>query len=97
LLGPDGLLTELTKSVLERALAAELTDHLGYELHDPAGRGWGNSRNGRSAKTILTDVGAVDLEVPGDRAGTFEPRIVPKGTTVSRASTSGSSASTPEV
>jgi putative transposase len=81
LLGPDGLLTELTKSVLERALAAELTDHLGYEFHDPAGRGWGNSRNGRSAKTILTDVGAVDLEVPGDRAGTFEPRIVPKGTT----------------
>jgi putative transposase len=81
LLGPDGLLTELTKSVLERALGAELTDHLGYEAHDPAGRGSGNSRNGRSAKTVLTDVGAVDLEVPRDRAGTFDPKLVPKGST----------------
>jgi putative transposase len=79
LLGPDGLLSELTKSVLERALAAELTDHLGYEPHDPAGRGSGNSRNGTTPKTVLTDLGAVDLEVPRDRAGSFEPRIVAKG------------------
>lgn len=81
LLGPDGLLSELTKSVLERALQAELTDHLGYEPHDPAGRGSGNSRNGTTAKTVLTDLGAVDLDVPRDRAGTFDPKIVPKGTT----------------
>ncbi len=81
LLGPDGLLTELTKSVLERALAAELTDHLGYEAHDPAGRGSGNSRNGTTPKTLLTDLGAVDLAIPRDRAGTFDPKIVPKGTT----------------
>jgi putative transposase len=79
LLGPDGLLSELTKSVLERALAAELTDHLGYEPHDPAGRGSGDSRNGTTPKTVLTDLGAVDLEVPRDRAGSFEPRIVAKG------------------
>jgi putative transposase len=79
LLGPDGLLSELTKVVLERALAAELTDHLGYEKHDPAGHGSGNSRNGASPKTVLTDLGAVDLEVPRDRNGDFEPKIVPKG------------------
>lgn len=81
LLGPDGLLSELTKSVLERALAAELTDHLGYEHGDPAGRGSGNSRNGTTPKTVLTDVGPVDLAVPRDRAGSFEPQIVPKGQT----------------
>lgn len=81
LLGPDGLLGELTKKVLERALQAELTDHLGYEPHDPAGRGSGNSRNGTTSKTVLTDLGAVDLSVPRDRAGTFDPKIVPKGTT----------------
>jgi len=79
LLGPDGLLTELTRAVMERALGAELTDHLGYELHDPAGRGSGNSRNGSYPKTVLTDLGGVDLAVPRDRAGTFEPKLVPKG------------------
>src|SRR5712692_2460672 len=81
LLGPDGLLSQVTKAVLERALAEELTEHLGYERHDPAGRGSGNSRNGASAKTLLTEVGAVDLEVPRDRVGTFEPQIVRKGQT----------------
>lgn len=81
LLGPDGLLSQVTKAVLERALDEELTDHLGYERHDPAGRGSGNSRNGTTPKTVLTDVGAIDLEVPRDRNGDFEPRIVPKGTT----------------
>src|SRR5215467_9167498 len=69
LLGPDGLLSQVTKAVLERALAEEMTGHLGYEKHDPAGRGSGNSRNGTTPKTVLTDVGAVDLAVPRDRNG----------------------------
>src|SRR5437763_548070 len=81
LLGPDGLLSQVTKAVLERALAEEMTGHLGYEKHDPVGRGSGNSRNGMMAKTVLTDVGAVDLAVPRDRHGTFEPRIVRQGQT----------------
>jgi hypothetical protein len=81
LLGPDGLLSQVTKAVLERALAEEMTAHLGYEKHDPAGRGSGNSRNGMTGKTLLTDVGAVDLQVPRDRAGSFDPKIVRKGQT----------------
>ena len=80
ILGPDGLLSGLTKAVLERALQTELTDHLGYEPHDPAGRGSGNSRNGSYPKTVLTDVGAVELAIPRDRDGSFEPGLVPKGT-----------------
>ena len=79
--GPDGLLSQVTKAVLERALAGEMTGHLGYEKHDPAGRGSGNSRNGTTPKIVLTDVGAVDLAVPRDRNGTFEPQIVRKGQT----------------
>jgi putative transposase len=81
LLGPDGLLSQVTRAVLERALAEEMTGHLGYEKHDPAGRGSGNSRNGTTGKTVLTDVGAVDLAVPRDRNGSFEPQIVRKGQT----------------
>ncbi len=81
LLGPDGLLSQVTRAVLERALAEEMTGHLGYEKHDPAGRGSGNSRNGTTPKTVLTDIGAVDLAVPRDRNGSFEPRIVRKGQT----------------
>ncbi len=81
LLGPDGLLSQVTKAVLERALAEEMTGHLGYDKHDPAGRGSGNNRNGTTGKTLLTDVGAVDLAVPRDRNGTFEPQIVRKGQT----------------
>jgi putative transposase len=81
LLGPDGLLSQVTKAVLERALAEEMTGHLGYEKHDPAGRGSGNSRNGTTPKTLLTDIGAVDLAVPRDRDGSFEPKIVRKGQT----------------
>ena len=81
LLGPDGLLSQVTKAVLERALAEEMTGHLGYEKHDPAGRGSGNSRNGTTGKTVLTDVGAVDLAVPRDRDGSFDPKIVRKGQT----------------
>src|SRR5438094_5856153 len=81
LLGPDALLSQVTKAVLERALTEEMTGHLGYDKHDPAGRGSGNSRNGTTGKTVLTDIGAVDLAVPRDRAGTFEPQIVRKGQT----------------
>ena len=82
LLGPDGVLAELTKRILERALAEEMTDHLsalGYESGDPMGHGTGNNRNGSSPKQVLTEIGAVDLDVPRDRNATFEPRIVPKG------------------
>jgi putative transposase len=79
LLGPQGLLWQVTKVVLERALAEEMTEHLGYEKHDPAGRGSGNSRNGSTSKRLLTEVGAVELDVPRDRAGDFDPRIVRKG------------------
>jgi transposase-like protein len=78
LVGPGGLLQGLTKTVLETALEAELTDHLGYEKHDPAGRNGQNSRNGARSKTVITEVGPVELDVPRDRDGTFEPRIVPK-------------------
>lgn len=80
LLGPDGLLGQVTKAVLERALDEELSDHLGYEKGDPAGRGSGNSRNGITSKRLHTDIGTVDLDVPRDRNGDFDPRIVPKGT-----------------
>lgn len=80
LLGPDGLLSQVTKAVLERALAEELTDHLGYEKNDRAGWGSGNSRNGITPKRLHTEIGTLDLEVPRDRNGSFEPRIVPKGT-----------------
>ena len=77
----DGIFRRLEKALIERALGAELSDHLGYEKGDPAGRGSGNSRNGTSAKTVLTEDGEVAIEVPRDRAGTFEPRLIPKGQT----------------
>jgi len=79
LTGEGGFLPEMVKAVLERGLAAELTEHLGYEKGDPAGRGSPDSRNGTTPKTLSTEVGAVALEVPRDRAGSFEPRLVPKG------------------
>ena len=78
--GADGLLNELTKAVLERALNSELTHHLGYEVGDPAGRGSGNSRNGSTPKTVTTVNGPVDIKMPRDRNGSFEPAIVPKKT-----------------
>ena len=80
LLGEGGLIPELTKRLLERAMDEELTEHLGYERGDPGGRGTGNSRNGTTPKRVLTEVGPVALDVPRDRNATFEPRIVPKGT-----------------
>jgi putative transposase len=79
LLGERGLLRQMTKAVLERALAEELTDHLGYEVGDPAGAGSGNSRNGTTPKRLLTEAGHVDLDVPRDRNASFEPATVHKG------------------
>ena len=78
LVGEGGLLTGLTKSVLETALEEEISDHLGYDNHDPAGRNGGNSRNGTRSKTVLTEIGPVEIEVPRDRDGSFDPRIVRK-------------------
>jgi putative transposase len=78
LIGPGGLLTGLTKSVLETALEAEISEHLGYEQYDVAGRDGGNSRNGTRTKTVFTEIGPVEIEVPRDRDGTFEPTIVRK-------------------
>ena len=79
LTGPDGLLKQLTKTVLETALNEEMTEHLGYEKHDSADAGAGNIRNGTRAKTVLTEhSGPVEIEAPRDRAGTFEPKIVRK-------------------
>jgi putative transposase len=81
IMGENGLLKQLTKAVLERALKAELTEHLGYEKHDPVGQGSGNSCNGKSRKQLKGDFGELELETPRDRNGTFEPRIVAKGQT----------------
>jgi transposase-like protein len=78
LVGPDGLLSQLTKRVLETALEAEMSDHLGYDKHDPVGRNRGNSRNGVRAKTVLTEIGPVEIEVPRDVEATFTPTIVKK-------------------
>ena len=79
LTGPDGLLKQLTKTVLETALNEEMTEHLGYEKHDPAGAGTGNVRNGTRGKSVLTEhSGHVEIEVPRDRAGAFAPQIVRK-------------------
>ncbi|HWN12201.1 MAG TPA: IS256 family transposase [Pyrinomonadaceae bacterium] len=80
-LGENGLLKQLTKAVLERALKAELSHHLGYEKHDPAGNNSGNCRNGKSKKTLKGDFGTLPIEVPRDRQASFEPKIVPKGQT----------------
>ena len=78
LMGPDGLLNQLTKNVLETALDAEMTEHLGYEKHDTAGRGSGNSRNGTRTKTVLTEIGPVEIDVPRDTDSSFAPQIVKK-------------------
>src|SRR5919112_2504234 len=78
LTGEGGLLAQLTKRLVESALEGELTDHLGYDRHDASGRDGGDSRNGHRAKTVLTEVGPVDIDVPRDRDGSFEPKIVAK-------------------
>ena len=73
LTGDGGLLTRLVPQVLQTGLEAGMADHLGYERHAPEGRGSGNSRNGSSPKRVTTEIGQIDLRVPRDRAGTFEP------------------------
>lgn len=78
IVGPDGLLKQLTKALLERAMNAELSHHLGYEKGQPEGRGSGNNRNGKSRKRVQGDHGAVEIAVPRDRNGSFEPKILPK-------------------
>src|SRR5215208_7259029 len=79
--GDDGLLQQLTKAVVERALQGELTHHLGYEKHDPAGKNSGNSRNGKSSKTVKGKRGQLHIDVPRDRASSFEPQLIKKGQT----------------
>lgn len=81
LLGDDGLFKELKRRLLEKALGAELTDHLGYEKNAASGRGTGNSRNGHSRKRLKSEDGEVEIAVPRDRDASFEPRIVKKGQT----------------
>ena len=78
IIGENGLLKQLTKQLLERVMAAELTEHVGYDKHEAAGNNSGNSRNGKSAKTLKGTFGTMPLEVPRDRNGTFEPQIIGK-------------------
>ena len=77
-LGENGLLKQLTKAVLQPAMQAELTHHLGYEKHSPEGKNSGNSRNGKSKKTLKGQFGTLPIDVPRDRQASFEPKIVPK-------------------
>jgi putative transposase len=81
IIGENGLLKQLTKALLERAMQAEMTEHLGYEKHDPAGHNSGNSRNGATTKTLKGDFGEMPVETPRDRNGSYEPKIVAKGQT----------------
>lgn len=78
LVGEGGLLQQVTRSVLQTALEAELSEHLGYERGEAPPAGGGNHRNGSSGKTVRTEVGEVRLQVPRDRQGSFEPKTVPK-------------------
>jgi transposase-like protein len=75
----EGLMNEIRKRMVEAMLEGEMTSHLGYEAHDPSGNGTGNSRNGHSAKKVHSKDGELGLEVPRDRNGNFEPRVVRKG------------------
>ena len=77
--GVDGLLPALVKEALERGLAAELTEHLGYDRGEPTSQARGNARNGTTSKTVDSEVGPFEIEVPRDRAGTFTPRLVRTG------------------
>ena len=79
LVGPDGLLAGLTKQVLEAGLEVEMDEHLGYEKHAVEGRNLGNSRNGTRSKTVLTEIGPVEVDVPRDRDSSFDPKTVRKG------------------
>src|SRR5436189_1703175 len=79
IIGENGLLKQLTKAILERALQAELTDHLGFEKHDPAGHHSGNTRNGTGRKALKGDFGELELETPRDRQASLSPRLWPRG------------------
>src|SRR4051794_27480102 len=79
IVGPGGLLADLTRRLVERAMDAELTEHLGYEHGQPPPGGVGNTRNGSTPKTLATEHGSVRIEAPRDRRGSFAPQIVPKG------------------
>jgi transposase-like protein len=78
IMGAGGVLKDLTRRLVERALEGEMTEHLGYEKRAPEGKGTGNSRNGKTKKSVKTDAGEIDIEVPRDRAGEFEPQLVKK-------------------
>src|ERR1700712_484827 len=78
LIGPDGLVKELTKALVERMLTGEMNDHLGYQKHEVAGHGTGNSRNGKSQKTLKGEAGEMTIAIPRDRNGTFEPKLIEK-------------------
>src|SRR6478672_119907 len=78
LVGPGGLLNQITKRVLEAALEAEMSEHLGYDKHEYVGRDGGNSRNGVRGKTVLTEIGPVQIDVPRDTDASFDPQIVKK-------------------
>src|SRR5437867_13166082 len=78
IISENGLLKQLTKALLERAMQAELTEHLGYEKHDPAGNNSGNSRDGATANTLKGDFGELPLETPRDRNGSYEPKSIGK-------------------
>ncbi len=80
ILGEAGLLKQLTKKVAERALNAEMEQHLGYAKHAPEGRNSGNSRNGKSSKKVRSVHGEIELDIPRDRSGSFEPKLVKKAT-----------------
>jgi len=78
LIGPNGLVKELTKALVERMLSGEMNHHLGYQKHEVAGHGSGNSRNGNSQKTLKGEAGEMTVDIPRDRNGTFEPRLIEK-------------------
>ena len=79
--GENGLVKQFVKTVVERALQAELTTHLGYEKHEVKGKNSGNSRNGSTPKTVKGEFGEAEIAVPRDRAGNFEPKLIQKGQT----------------
>ncbi|TRN95875.1 IS256-like element ISXax1 family transposase, partial [Salmonella enterica subsp. enterica] len=78
LIGENGLLKQLTKRLVERALDAEMTEHLGHDKHEPVANAAGNTRNGRSRKTLKGEFGELPIEIPRDRHGSFAPQLIPK-------------------
>jgi putative transposase len=78
LIGENGLLKQLTKALVERALEAEMTEHLGHDKHEAVTNASGNARNGKSRKTLKGEFGELPIEIPRDREGSFEPQLIPK-------------------